>query len=391
MDKVTVRRAVGWLRRRKLVALILVPVVILAFPVYLSVARQGSLNRIYRHVTYEVMADRGSESKKSDLETVSDLMQFLHWQMNVTPDTVAQDRPFLEPAVDGTAYCNQISVGLSHLLAKKGIRSRLAMMRNKDGVSPHSIAEVLVDDRWVVVDPLNGIIPGIEKGGVTVSELSTAFSYIENLSLVQATNHLTGVASDGSPQDDFVEWYRSFAVSPMDPDRPSISFVWGQRPRHRREIRLTGMYYRVLGTVFSSFVQDVYLSQLPAENSTGRKFMLARHYSLHGRWQKALPLYRNVLAAEKNSLREDALFFYGMALIESGDAPLALKSLDTLARDFPDGKWKGIVHFYRGEAMASIGRSSEAREAYRQASPNLLTPAIHRLVALERSTKTREP
>ena len=174
----------------------------------------------------------------------------------------------------------------------------------------------------------------------------------------------------------------------MRPDRPGISFVWGQRPKHRRLIGLARMYYGVFGKAFSSFVQEVYLGRLPGEGSARKKLLRARHYSLHARWGKALPLYREVLAAAKNSMREDALFFYGMALIEAGQAQSALKTLDALARDFPNGRWKGIVHFYRGEALTALGKGREAEVAYRAAPKNLLTPALHRLTTLNGPAKT---
>ncbi len=360
-----------------------------AFPVYLLITGKGSFNLVYRHVTYEVMTDRGTRSAGSDLDTTVELTNFLHWRFNVTSDTPVQDRPFLDVAVDGTAYCNQIAVGLAHLLAKKGIRARLAMMRDKNGVGPHVVAEVLLDGRWILVDPLNGLIPGVEFGGLTISELSANFSFFEKLAVLRASDDFQGVAIDGSQQDNFVEWYRSFVVSPVGPSRPGISFVWGQRPKHRRLIRLTAIYYRVFGRVFSAFVQDVFLTRLPGEDPTRKKFVRARHYSLYGRWKKALPLYRNILANAKAVLREDALFFYGMALIESGDAGSALSPLDTLARDFPNGKWKGIIHFYRGEALAALGRTREAVEAYQAAPKDLLTPGLHRLTALKRRTKDR--
>ena len=366
-----------------------------AFPAYLLGTGGGTLKRAYQHVTYEVLVHRASPGRASEVKVVSDLMTFLHWRMNVTADTPSRDRPFLDVAVDGTAYCNQIAVGLAHLLAKKGIQGRLAMLRNKQGVSPHSVTEVFLDGRWVLVDPLNGIFPGADRGGVTLRELGADFSPIENLPVVGGKHRLSAVASDGSRRDDFVEWYRSFIVSPIGPDRPGISFVRGQRPKQRRVIRLTALYYQVFGRAFSSYVQDIYFvrnrSWFPERNLPRKNLAAARKYALHARWHKALPLYREVLASAAGPAREDALFFSGMALLEAERPRPALKALNTLAGEFPGGggRWKGIVHFYRGEALRALGLLGKAEEAYRMAPRNLLTPARRRLTSLSVAAKPR--
>ena len=65
----------------------------------------------------------------------------------------------------------------------------------------HVTYEVMADSGGVV-DPLNGIIPGVERGGLTLSELAADFSPIENLPLLRAANHICGVARDGSEQED---------------------------------------------------------------------------------------------------------------------------------------------------------------------------------------------
>lgn len=364
-----------------------------AFPAYLLVTGGGTLKRAYQHVTYEVLAHRASPGRASEVKVVSDLMTFLHWRMNVTADTPAQDRPFLDVAEDGTAYCNQIAVGLAHLLSKKGIQGRLAMLRNKQGVSPHSVTEVLLDGRWVLVDPLNGIFPGADRGGVTLGELGADFSAIENLPVVGGKHRLSAVASDGSRRDDFVEWYRSFIVSPVVPDRPGISFIWGQRPKQRRVIRLTALYYQVFGRAFSSYVQDIYFvrnrSWFPERNLPRKKLARARQYALHARWHKALPIFREVFASAEGPARENALFFSGMALLEAEQPRSALNTLNTLVSGFPEGRWKGIVHFYRGEALRALGLLGEAEEAYRLAPRNLLTPARRRLTSLSIAAKPR--
>ncbi len=156
-------------RRRILIAVpVLLVVLILSFPLYLTITGGGTLRRAYAHVTYEVMAHRASPVGKDPLQTVSGVMTYLHWRLNVPSDTPGRDRPPLDVAAEGRAYCNQIAVVHIQLVAKRGLSARIAMMRDKTGNSPHTIAEVNLNGRWIIVDPLNGILPGAERGGVTL-------------------------------------------------------------------------------------------------------------------------------------------------------------------------------------------------------------------------------
>ena len=228
---------------------------------------------------------------------------------------------------------------------------------------------------------------------MTLDELKRDFSHIDNLPIFRAGFELAGIASNGSRQAQFLDWYRSFVISPIGPSRPGLSFIEGQRPKHRRIIKTTGLYHRMFGKAFSAFVQDIYFLRsrlwFKVDQAAGGKLTRARHYTLHARWHKALPLYQELLSEATGTVREDTLFFYGTALLQARNPKSALKILDPLDAEFPSGKWRKISQFYRGEALSALGKNKEASEAYRSAPKDLLTPAPYRLNGLRMAANSR--
>lgn len=144
---------------------------------------------------------------------------------------------------------------------------------------------------------------------------------------------------------------------------------------------------------FSAFVQDIYFLRsrlwFKVDQAAGGKLTRARHYTLHARWHKALPLYQELLSEATGTVREDTLFFYGTALLQARNPKSALKILDPLDAEFPSGKWRKISQFYRGEALSALGKNKEASEAYRSAPKDLLTPAPYRLNGLRMAANSR--
>ena len=60
----------------------------------------------------------------------------------------------------GFGYCDQAAHVFATLAAYAGYQSRMWFLRRADGVSPHSIAQVRLDNRWItVIDPFMGAIP----------------------------------------------------------------------------------------------------------------------------------------------------------------------------------------------------------------------------------------
>lgn len=64
----------------------------------------------------------------------------------------------------GSGYCDQAAYVFSVLSTRLGIPARMIMLRDHDGVSHHTAAEVYLDDKWLYIDPWLGVFPHKEDG-----------------------------------------------------------------------------------------------------------------------------------------------------------------------------------------------------------------------------------
>ncbi|MGE0706280.1 MAG: transglutaminase family protein, partial [Vicinamibacterales bacterium] len=116
-------------------------------------------------------------SKETHEDRLTALMEWTH--ENVRPQFAAPARVVPDTFVDiirrGHGYCDQSAHVFATLAHFAGYRSHLLFLRRPDGRSPHTVAEVLVDDRWVLVDPWldylfvnrEGRLAGVEDLGVS--------------------------------------------------------------------------------------------------------------------------------------------------------------------------------------------------------------------------------
>ncbi len=84
-----------------------------------------------------------------------------------------QEDHFFNTARRGYGTCDQLAHVLATLYWSAGYPARLLMLRDAQGVSPHTVAQVLVNHRWVLVDPSFKVIFQDRQGRLlTVEDLS---------------------------------------------------------------------------------------------------------------------------------------------------------------------------------------------------------------------------
>ena len=64
----------------------------------------------------------------------------------------------------GSGYCDQAAYVFSVLSTRLGIPARMIMLRDRDGVSHHTAAEVYLDNKWQYIDPWLGVFPHKSDG-----------------------------------------------------------------------------------------------------------------------------------------------------------------------------------------------------------------------------------
>ena len=64
----------------------------------------------------------------------------------------------------GSGYCDQAAYVFSVLSHRLGIPARMIMLRDREGVSHHTAAEVYLDNKWQYIDPWLGVWPHNSAG-----------------------------------------------------------------------------------------------------------------------------------------------------------------------------------------------------------------------------------
>ena len=64
----------------------------------------------------------------------------------------------------GSGYCDQSAYVFSVLSHRLGIPARMIMLRDRDGLSHHTAAEVYLDEKWQYIDPWLGVWPHRANG-----------------------------------------------------------------------------------------------------------------------------------------------------------------------------------------------------------------------------------
>jgi hypothetical protein len=77
--------------------------------------------------------------------------------------SVVDDHPF-GTLVRGRGFCDPQAMAFVTLLREIGLRGQVLFLKNQDGISPHTVATVELNNETYVVDPLYGAIPSTTDG-----------------------------------------------------------------------------------------------------------------------------------------------------------------------------------------------------------------------------------
>lgn len=273
----------------------------------------------------------------------------------------------LESLIYGEAYCDFHARTLNMLLAASGIRSRYAMLQDKNGVSPHTLNEVYLNKKWRVFDPAFNIIFKSSAG-----EMATLEQMSEQPGIILNNDKLLALKKiDKSGYDACVSWYgRMFPIANepkrSKPDIDKLS-VFHQ---------LTKLYCRLLPAAYYNFYQDAYLffTEREIKQDDLRLFHMARNYHLAYRKEPALKYYKDLLVKYPQSkYTQDAIFFLGIFYFDlEKDFPKAIACFKQIQEKYPD-KWGKAAYYYLGKAYGMMNDKDVSFRSYESAGTEKLS------------------
>jgi hypothetical protein len=263
--------------------------------------------RVYRLIELEGYAQTAAGTSNSDEETAVQLFDYLVTAMPFSEYGTEGDPAFSEVIVDnpygdsvafldnavgslirGGAVCDSMAWTLVQLAERNGIAGRVTWLINDDGVSPHTVAELLIEDEWRVFDPYYGAIPRNADGTLATRE-QIARGDLETGSVAYRTSE--DRRTQGYPDES------------LDINLFSSTRVWYESTPPNR---LTSLRSRALAgftSVTWPVIQDLHMlldgeyRYLPREQMPGdAAYLAARRYHLAHRYERARDLYRQAIS-----------------------------------------------------------------------------------------------
>jgi hypothetical protein len=315
----------------------------------------------------------------------------MHWaHENVRPQFAGPRRVVADNAIDivrrGHGYCDQAAHVFATLAHFAGYEAHLLFLRAPDGTSPHTVAEVRADDRWVLVDPWLGTL-FLDRGGrlTGIGDLRTTAALPEGYALLGA----------GIDEGHFRRATR-FETFPYQHFSGVLSRVWRKlaglaridmRDRSRRATTAAKPEAPRGGLLPAAVPAATDVPGTPDLRAQILRMEDARWAHLEGRYHEAIVEYRRLLTQRLPSDMVDSVrFFLGLALLRAAAADHAIAAFDAALEASPETQWAPSIRYYRAEARLQTGDIAGAVADLRAAK---IPSAAQKLASLARNESFR--
>ena len=354
------RRVAAGLGITGLAAVLLAPVLALWMPG--TVAQHA-----YDEFSFALIARRVLPAAGTPEQLIQAATDYSKRHLWLIDNPVPYDGKPFDYLVEGIGWCDYAVKVFGRLLATRGMHVRYAFLKDAQGSSPHTLAEVYVRGKWRVADPFFNLIYKTESGEWPSLEDVTP-DFVDRLPQMA---RLRATTSEAVPN--ILDVARRTYPLPQPPQR-SDDFL---RDKNLFDW-ITDAYARLLGRRFACWYQDQYLRRLAAiPDPQQRLWYQARHYHLYGRLEEAERAYRALWAQRPVARYAERLpLFLSRLLIRQRRFAEALAVLEEDLREHPGNRWthyhlalcyegagdraKAITHFERYQTLHGTKFALEA-------------------------------
>ena len=300
-------------------------------------------DHIYRSCMFKVIAEYVGETESDPQILMEKYFDFIYNNLYTIRGEPVVNSGALNDLLRGIGWCDQQTNAFTILCYYKGIKASLVMLKGDKDISRHTVARVLLNGKWKIVDPLNGVIFK-NSGG-----LITSFTDIQQGKPGFRSRKYGDFNSD---------WFNSSYKSNFMDQFPPVVWSWpGEfKDQKRARIRkLIDIYYALFGEFYFFLYQDFYLSrvsELSVEKFDLKKpdiktYFKARNYQLCGRFNKAVKVYSKVSENYPGSPYEErSKLFKSACLLKMGELDTAYAELDSFLSNNKKSTWAGVARDY---------------------------------------------
>jgi len=345
--------------------LFLFVLIVFALPLLLSpftslILTNSLRDHSYREIIMHVVALKETKGLKSNTEITKRLFLFTSKNTLLNPgDLLPYEEKALGYLINGLVYCDYAADILATLCAHKGIPSRYCMLKDKDGVSPHTATEVFLNGKWRFFDAAEICYYTMQSG-----ELATLEDLSGNPDLILGHRRMQKIKEASA--DEYKgksDWYRRMFPVLQEPQR--------SKSKMRRITpfdRIGFFYYSVFKAGFLRIYQDAYLSIKTRGMDTEEKiYYLARNYQLVHRTDESVKAYNDLIRLYPQGQYADKtiLFLAFIYMDQKGDYLKAIDILQPLVHR-PKLIYKKYALYYIGKCYQALNRNQEAKEYFDQ-------------------------
>jgi len=264
----------------------------------------------------------------------------------------------IEKLITGIAWCDQQARVFMQLARSMGITTRLLFLRNKEGFSPHSVAEALTPDgRWIIVDPAYKL-DLIRKDGFCAGQADIK----ENPNIISRNKRVCLRAKYES------RWAEADYLS-----------IYSNPPRY--VITKNGVEYdflkfipRVILRPIVRIINTKYLKQIKPKMASPYEFEFIKARTLHllEYYTESAALYDDIISGSSDILLKDKAEFYKAVLLKDQKKyKEAFEHIDGIILRGEDNPYYGYLLGLRARILEKVGRPLEAEENLKSAEYNL--------------------
>ncbi|MBU1998106.1 MAG: transglutaminase-like domain-containing protein [Candidatus Omnitrophica bacterium] len=306
---------------------------------FLAISTYTKLSRsAYKNMAYRIIAEKETESLKNNEDIIFRLFIYTRKHIFIPTNAAPGDWDLLDYLITGTGWCDHEANVFNKLLSVKNIPARYVYLKNRSGISPHTVSEVYFNRRWSVFDPQNGLYFRLGDGKyATLNDLSDNPELIFNHSELAKLKLL-----DQKRFIDQKEWFSQMFPVIIQPDRSKPFTEW-----NNMFLWAFDLYTRFFGQKFINMCQDIYLKKemRGIKQEDKKLFLLARHYHIFYRGNLAVNAYISLLNRFPNSIyRQDVIFFLSEFYMDIEKNLAKAKEMLLLTFiEYPESRWFSIA------------------------------------------------
>lgn len=337
-----------------IILLLLISVLLLS-PVISLFISDSLRDHTYGQIIMHVIALKEVGFIKDPQDIAKKLFRYTVSNTIVNPgDLIPYEDKALGYLINSYVFCDYAAEIFTNLCAQKGLNARYCMLLDENGVSFHTIAEVEINNRWLVFDPTEGNFYTNTNGQLaTLEELS------DNPSIAFNHKRISCFRVNG------MERYNSLLASykKMFPLVSAPKHSSSKKKKIMPPDRVGFFYYSIFKNRFLRPYQDTYLRRKTSKmDEEQRIYYIARNYHLVHRNIEAARLYNKLLTTFSGGRYfERAAFYLGLLYLEQEKD--FRKALETFSLLYERGALlKNYALYYIGKCYGLLGLPEKAED-----------------------------